>query len=136
MGNIKLSTKEFRYILLLKEESGVLAKDCIVNDDQITYVVKEGKAGLAIGKNGQNVKRIKNKMNKDVEVIEYNSDPIEFLENIFKPAEIRDSRIRKEEEGKVVKMNPRTDKALVKSKLKKAEGLAKKYFNINRIQIR
>lgn len=136
MGKIKLSTKEFRYILFLKEQSGVLAKDCIVNDEKITYVVKEGKAGLAIGKNGKNVKKIKENVNKDVEVIEYNSDPIDFLKNIFKPAEIRESEIINDSGRKIVRMSPRTDKALVRSKLKKAKSLAKKYFDIEDIRLR
>lgn len=136
MGKIKLTTKEFRYILLLKEVAGVLAKDCLVKDDKVIYVVREGKAGLAIGKGGNKVKRIQDKINKSVEVIEYSSDPIKFLKNIFKPAKIEDIKLKERPEGKVVEMSPKTDRALVRSKLKKAERFAKKYFGIEDILIR
>lgn len=136
MGKISLTTKELRHILLLKEVAGVLSKDCLVKDDKVIYVVREGKAGLAIGKNGKNVKRVQEKINKDVEIIEYNSDPIEFLRNIFKPAELHDVRMTEDSGKKVVMMRPETDRALVRSKLKKAERFAKKYFEIDDIQVR
>lgn len=137
MGKIKLNTKEFRHILLLEEVSGVSAKDCIIRDEKIIYVVREGKAGLAIGKGGKNVKQIRNKIDKDVEIIEYNSSPLEFLKNLFKPANIRGRGMRENSNGeREIIISPESDKALVRSKLKKAQKLIQKYFNINRIVIK
>jgi N utilization substance protein A len=44
--------------------------------------------GLAIGKKGENIKRLQNVLGKRVEMVEYSEDRDEFVTNIFKPAEV------------------------------------------------
>lgn len=49
---IKFTTNEIRYIALFESMTGAMVKDCIVDDDsgRITFLVKKGDMGLAIGK--------------------------------------------------------------------------------------
>ena len=44
--------------------------------------------GLAIGKKGDNIKRLQNVLGRRIEMVEYAEDPEMFITNIFKPAEV------------------------------------------------
>ena len=56
--SIKFTANEIRYIALFENMTGAMVKDCIIDDEngKVTFVVKNGDMGLAIGKKGQNVK--------------------------------------------------------------------------------
>ena len=82
--------KERRYIEELRILTKSTALDCIIDDrfDRVIYIVKQGDMGLAIGKKGENIKRLQNVLGKRVEMVEYSEDRNEFVTNIFKPAEV------------------------------------------------
>jgi N utilization substance protein A len=82
--------KERRYIEELRILTKSTALDCIIDDrfDRVIYIVKQGDMGLAIGKKGENIKRLQNVLGKRVEMVEYSEDRDEFVTNIFKPAEV------------------------------------------------
>jgi N utilization substance protein A len=82
--------KERRYIEELRILTKSTALDCIIDDrfDRIIYIVKQGDMGLAIGKKGENIKRLQNVLGKRVEMVEYSENRDEFVTNIFKPAEV------------------------------------------------
>lgn len=88
---IKLSTESIRYIALFEGLTGATAKDCIVDEEnsRIIFVVKNGDMGLAIGRNGENINRVKRSTGKQVEVIEYSEELEEFLKNIIRPVLVR-----------------------------------------------
>ena len=50
--SIKFSANEIRYIALFENMTGAMVKDCIIDDEhgKVTFVVKNGDMGLAIGK--------------------------------------------------------------------------------------
>ena len=56
--SIKFSANEIRFIALFENMTGAMVKDCIIDDEhgKVTFVVKNGDMGLAIGKGGQNVR--------------------------------------------------------------------------------
>ena len=56
--SIKFSANEIRYIALFENMTGAMVKDCIIDDEhgKVTFVVKNGDMGLAIGKKGVNIK--------------------------------------------------------------------------------
>ena len=57
--SIKLSANEIRYIALFESMTGAMVKDCIIDDEhgKVTFVVKNGDMGLAIGKGGSSVSK-------------------------------------------------------------------------------
>ncbi len=139
--SIKFDTDSIRYIGLFESIVGVVVKDIIINDKKILFVVKEGQAGMAIGKKGVNIKNLQNIINKKVEIIEFNTDPLTFLNNVFRPLKISNAYVsEKNDQKKVIKISFRNaDNKLkspviqVKARLKKAKYLIKKYFNIDDI---
>ncbi|MCK7536259.1 MAG: NusA-like transcription termination signal-binding factor [Marinilabiliales bacterium] len=82
--------KERRYIEELRILTKSTALDCVIDDrfDRVIYVIRQGDMGLAIGKKGDNIKRLQNVLGKRIEMVEY-ADTLEaFIANIFKPAEV------------------------------------------------
>ncbi|MCW1296490.1 MAG: NusA-like transcription termination signal-binding factor [Candidatus Parvarchaeota archaeon] len=131
---IKLDTECIRYMSLFETLTGATVKDCIINTDSLIFVVKEGDAGLAIGKNGQNIKNLEKMINKRVEVIEFSPDPLVFTSNIFRPIEVKNIYLSEKSDGKkIIYLSTVKNKTLTKIKLKKAKSLVQKYFGISDI---
>ena len=93
--SIKLSANEIRYIALFENMTGAMVKDCIIDDEhgKVTFVVKNGDMGLAIGKGGSSVSKVQRAVDKGVEVIEHSDDPAEFITNIMSPAKLKSIKI-------------------------------------------
>ena len=88
--------------------TGAMVKDCIIDDElsKVTFVVKNGDMGLAIGKGGSTVTKVKRAVDKGVEIIEYNEDPAQFIRNILSPAELKSIKvIQKEGQDKIAIVN-------------------------------
>ena len=58
MPEIKLTAEEMRYIALFQDLTRATVRDCIIDNDEnrIIFLVKPGDMGLAIGRNGINIK--------------------------------------------------------------------------------
>lgn len=82
--------KERRYIEELRILTKSTALDCVIDDrfDRVIYVIRQGDMGLAIGKKGENIRRLQGVLGKRIEMVEYAEIPDEFIMNIFKPAEV------------------------------------------------
>jgi N utilization substance protein A len=82
--------KERRYIEELRILTRATALDCVIDDrfDRVIYVIRQGDMGLAIGKKGDNIKRLQTVLGRRIEMVEYAEEPGAFVTNIFKPAEV------------------------------------------------
>lgn len=93
-GNLNMERsigfKERRYIEELRILTKSVAVDCLVDErfDRIIYVIKPGDMGLAIGKKGENIRKMQKVLGKRIEMVEYAEDEKDFIANIFKPAEV------------------------------------------------
>ena len=81
-----------------------LVKDCIIDDEhgKVTFVVKNGDMGLAIGKGGSSVSKVQKAVDKGVEIIELDDDPIQFIKNVLSPAELQSVKITQRQSGEKV----------------------------------
>ncbi|NMC58301.1 MAG: NusA-like transcription termination signal-binding factor [Candidatus Methanofastidiosa archaeon] len=140
---IKLATDEIRYIGLFESMTGATVKDCIFEDNKnkIVYVVKEGDMGLAIGKNGVNAQRVKETVNKSIDIIEYSEDPVKFIKNIIWPVKVKSIHVSERRDGKkiaVLDINKK-DKGLVIGKegknIDRIKNLLKRHHNLDDIMI-
>jgi N utilization substance protein A len=57
--------------------------------NKVIMVVKKGDMGLAIGKGGMNINKVKQLLKKDIEVVEHSPDVKEFIENLLRPAYVK-----------------------------------------------
>jgi len=83
--SIKLTTDEMRLMSLFQSRTKVTARDCLDDQkyDRIIFVVNEGNMGLAIGRNGSNIKALPNILKRNVELVEFFGDPSKFLKHVF-----------------------------------------------------
>lgn len=140
---VKLGTEEIRYIGLFESLTGATVMDCILEDDKgrVVYVVKEGEVGLAVGRSGANIQRVRDLIGKSVEVIEYSEDPTSFVKNILRPAQIRSAHISQKKGDKNVVMLdvPKKDRGLAIGKngrnIERAKYLMKRHHNIDDVMI-
>jgi len=132
-----------RFIALLENLTGAIAKDCVVEteDNRIIYVIRPGDMGLAIGKNGMNIERTRKVIGRPVEIVEYAENPEEFLKNIIAPAKVRAIKISKNSEGSTmaqVTVDPH-DKGMAIGKngrnVVKTRLLIKRHFDIDNVMI-
>ncbi len=91
MSEVKLSTDGIRYIALFESMTGASARDCFEDSEnnRLIFVVKSGDMGLAIGKGGEHINRVKKTIGKHIEIIEHSDDPAEFVKNAFHPVSIK-----------------------------------------------
>ena len=86
---------EMRKISLFQKITKVTPRDCLDDEkqDRLIFVVNEGKMGLAIGKNGSNIKSLQNLLKRNIELVEYYNDPIKFLKNLLNAKLINEIKI-------------------------------------------
>jgi N utilization substance protein A len=103
MTEVKLTTEGIRYIALFESLTGAVARDCFVDNenDRVIFVVKKGDMGLAIGKNGNNINKVKKSIGKHIEIVEYSSDIDEFVANTLQPVSVKRVQVVSKENKKL-----------------------------------
>ena len=89
-GKMKLGKSEIGYINAFEDLAGVSARGCLASDEEIIFLVNGNQMGLAIGKNGQTIAKIREKMRKNVEVFEYGENAEDFVRKAFHQAKVRE----------------------------------------------
>jgi len=104
MATVKYDTENIRTMNMFESITGVEAVDVINKEDEVYFVVPDGKAGMAIGKGGKIVKKIQNKLGKDVKIYEYSDNLGKFLNNLV-PSDLRGVNIEEEDGEKKVEIS-------------------------------
>ncbi|PSH01232.1 MAG: NusA-like transcription termination signal-binding factor [Nanohaloarchaea archaeon QH_8_44_6] len=108
MATVKYDTENIRTMNMFESITGVEAVDVINKEDEVYFVVPDGKAGMAIGKGGKIVKKIQNKLGKDVKIYEYSDNLGKFLNNLV-PSDLRGVNIEEEDGEKKVEISVSSD---------------------------
>ena len=140
---IKLSTDQMRLMSLFQNITKATARDCVEDEKQnrIIFVVNEGKMGAAIGKGGSDIKLLQNKIDRNVELVEYSDDPIKFLKNILNEKYIKEINMSEKLDGSqqaIVIVDGAKKGAVVGREGRNAEKarlLARRYFDITSVLI-
>ncbi len=78
----KFDKEAIQAINLFEEETNVEVRDFIDDDESAYFLVEEGKAGLAIGKNGKNIKNIGEMLGKRIKVFENEENDKKLVKNM------------------------------------------------------
>ncbi|MDI6859156.1 MAG: NusA-like transcription termination signal-binding factor [Methanocellales archaeon] len=140
--NLKLSAEGIRYIALFESLTGATVRDCVVDDenDRVILVVKKGDMGIAIGKRGSNINRVKKAIGKHIEIVEHSDDVYEFIENTFQPAMIKKVNIVDKEDKRLAYVSVVSkDKGLAIGRngrnIQKAKMLAQRHHGLDDVII-
>jgi N utilization substance protein A len=140
---IKLSTDQMRLMSLFQSITKATARDCIEDEKQnrIIFIVNEGKMGAAIGKGGSHIKQLQNKIDRNVELVEYSNDPTQLLKNILNEKYIKEIKMSERLDGsqQAIVIVDNSKKGAVVGRegrnAEKARILARRYFNITSVLI-
>jgi N utilization substance protein A len=135
LGEIRLTTESIQYIALFENMTKAKILDCILEEERVVYVVKQGDMGLAIGKNGENINRVKKTLDKPIELVEYSDDPITFLKNAFGPVSLNSVNIINKNDKRLAYAEvPNKEKGLAIGRngkiIEKVKMLARRHHNI------
>jgi NusA-like KH domain protein len=127
---MKLSMDEIRLMNALEKISGANAKDCLISDGMVSFLVNEMDVGRAIGKKASNVRALEESVKRRIEIIGFQENPEEMVK---KALEIETTGARKDSEKIVIRLDSMNKKKLLKksAKLKRVREFIKRNFNLN-----
>lgn len=130
LARVVLDIDEMKFISIFETVTKIDAKDCFKEEGRITFVVKENEIGMAIGKGGNNIRKLERLLNKRIRVIEFNPDVLRFVQNVIMPLKVREI---KEGNGIITIIPPdsQTRGYLIgraASNLRHTEEIVKRYF--------
>ena len=87
---VVLNEEKIALIARFEHLTGAGSRDIITDDenDRYIFIVNNGEMGLAIGKQGANIRKASETLGRRCEVVEYSDDPSQFLRNCFHPAKV------------------------------------------------
>ncbi len=142
MSEVKLSTDSIRFIALFENLTGARAKDCYedIENNRLLFVVRNGDMGLAIGKGGDHINRVKKAIGRHIEIIEYSDDPAEFVKNAFHPFSVKSINIAISDDKRIAYVEvPTKEKGLAIGRdgknIEKVKKLSLRHHNINDVII-
>ncbi len=138
---VKFDTEGIRYIGVFESLTGADVKDCILENDRVIMVVKKGDMGLAIGKGGANISKVKKLLKKEIEVIEHSTDVREFIVNLLRPAEVKSVELSMKDNKRYAYVEvPNKDKGIAigkkGEKIKRVKILMKRNQDIDNVIIK
>ncbi|MBT3323762.1 NusA-like transcription termination signal-binding factor [archaeon] len=126
---IQFDQRIIGFINIFERITRAKVKDCFEEGDTLTFLVQLREASKAVGKKGENLRKVSKIMKKEIKIIEYNPNPIKFLLNLIYPLRVE---IQEKENKLIIKTKDNREKGLIfgreKSKLKRIQKLFKKYF--------
>ncbi|MDO9097090.1 MAG: NusA-like transcription termination signal-binding factor [Candidatus Methanoperedens sp.] len=141
-SEVKLSTDGIRYIALFESLTGARARDCYedIENNRLLFVVRNGDMGLAIGKGGDHINRVKKAIGKHVEIVEHSDDPVEFVKNAFHPIAVKNVTISVSDDKRIAYVEVLTkEKGLAIGRdgknIEKVKKLSLRHHNINDVII-
>ena len=142
MPEVKLTEDCMRLISQFESLTGAGSRDCVIDErnTRLIFVVNPGDMGLAIGKKGASIKKASEVMGKKIEVVEYSSNPQQFIKNCFLPAQVTSMTFEGEQGEQSVQVEVRDeDRGIAIGKdgknIFKAKKLAQRQHNIIDVQI-
>jgi len=94
---MKLNSQDIQLITFFENRTKARVKDCINEKDSVTFIVEKGDIGIALGKGGQKIKKIRDEIGKEVHVYEYSEDASSFIKNLFFPIKVDKVEINNKE---------------------------------------
>ena len=80
---VKFETRSIRTLAYFEKKTKVHARDCIITDECIYFLVEPERVGMAIGKNGAIIKDVRRAFGKNVKVLGYYPDPEDMLKSLM-----------------------------------------------------
>lgn len=137
---IKYNAEIMSIMALFEGLTHAKLKDCFFdsNSGRMVFVVQEHQLMTALGKNASNVKRLEQKLNKKIKIVQYSPDILEFIRSWIQP--LKAEKIEQEGEVITITGSDIQTKGLLIGKnaanLRNSEEVVRRYFpNLKEIKV-
>ena len=133
---IKYTSEEIQLINHVETTTKTIIKDCIIEPNNVTFIVKKGGIGQIIGKNGSIINKIKKDLGKEINVYEHSEKPEDFIKNLLYPVKVQSIEIK--DSTAIVKVEDKDKKRAIGKegkKIKKVKDLISRHFPITEVKI-
>lgn len=141
MSDISISTETIEFIRTATNICHVDILDCLVTEDKVVFVVRQGHLGAAIGKKAKNLERLRTLFKKTIKFVEDHPDKSQFIRNLCKPYELKEISFSGSEEEPLARIvvTP-SDKSKIIGKngsnIDVIRKLAQRHHNFKDVQIK
>lgn len=94
-----LTSESLRKISLFEDVTDVEVIDAVDEEERLVFVVDEDDLGKAIGRGAHNLETLSEKTGKDVEIVGYTEDTLDFVHNLFHKVTLEDVTIEENDDG-------------------------------------
>lgn len=101
MTTIRWSADDIKNMTIFEILTNVSARDCVSVGDAMGFLVDEKDMGMAIGKNGGSIDKVRERLGKQVFLMQYSPDVQKFIMYSLHPAHVKSVRILDTTKGKV-----------------------------------
>jgi N utilization substance protein A len=141
MVDITFSNENMQYINMASKVTKTTIINCVINDENLIFIVDKGQLGAAIGKDAKNLKKLRNLFKKNIKFVEYDQDKKKFIENLCKPYKINQITFEGTEENLVAKIevDPSEKSKIIGKGGKNIEiirNLAQRHHSVKDVQIK
>ncbi len=136
-SRIIFDTKLMKLMSFFESITHARLKDCLEYKNSLTFIVQPGQIGKAIGKKGVNAKRLEQKLNKKIRIVEFSDDVTIFTKNLIYPLRVND--VKEQDKTVTVYSDDVKTKGLLigrnSQNLRNTEKTVKRYFDIEKIKV-
>ncbi len=136
---MRLTSDEIFYLNTLNSASGANARDCVVQGKVIAFLIKKNELGKAIGKNANAVKKLREKLKLNVELLEYADTGPQFIKKALYNVKVKEITVSEKNGKKIatVLLQPGERRKILNSmaRVKRIKALAQRNYNIQNIKI-
>ena len=136
---MRLTSDEIFYLNELNSASGANARDCVIEGNVITFLVKKRELGKAIGKDAEAVKKLRLKLKLNVELLEYAEEGKDFIKKALYDVNIKEIRFAERNGKKIANVlleSGERRKILGQTgRLKRIKALARRNYKVEDIKI-
>jgi len=126
----KYDVESLQLITLFEKITKSKLKDCFINKDKIYFIVQFGEFRKALGQNKENIQKLVKATNRNIKIVEFNPNVLDFTKNIMYPLRMED--INMIEGVIIIKGTDTKTKGLMigarAQNLRNYESLVQKYF--------
>ncbi len=136
---MRLTSDEIFYLNELNSASGANARDCVIEGNVITFLIRKRELGKAIGKDAEAVKKLRLKLKLNVELLEYADDEKEFIKKALYDVKIKEIKFVERNGKKIANVSLESGerrKILGQTgRLKRIKALAQRNYKVEDIKI-
>jgi len=141
MTDILLSNENMQYINMASKITKADILDCVIEDDKLIFIVRQGQLGAAIGIKAKNLEKLRGVFKKTIKFVEYSPNKEQFIINLCKPYKIKNLTIEGEDDSPIAKIEVEvSDKSKIIGKggknIEIIRQLAQRHHSFKDVQIK